>query len=433
MSIYDKASLVQIPSGVKSGTLYNVLPNTADGDFDFTRGSSATRVDKNGLIETIATGTPRLDYPLLDGVVQDCPTLLLEPARTNSIPYSEDFDNAAWTKDRLSITSNSIISPDGTLNASKLTENTENGTHRILDTILVSGTNVTYTQSVFAKSGGSGRYLRMFRGSGTYNNAVFDLENGTVVTQAGSRIINTSIENYGNGWYRCISTYTTQFSNIATYYGLQNDNTDSYQGDGTSHIYLWGAQLEEGSYPTSYIPSLTGSQTTRSADVCNGAGTAADFNDSEGVLYANIAALDDAETNNRRLGLTKNNTFEGLRIQYDNSTIGAVLYDGSTNQYSRTFTFNDLSLFAKVAFKYKASDFALWINGFEYGAQASGTTLTDGTLDDLSFDYVNGNFFRGKTKEVIVFNEALSDTDLEELTSWTSFNEMATEQLYTIE
>ena len=150
-------------------------------------------------------------------------------------------------------------------------------------------------------------------------------------------------------------------------------------------------------------------------------------------MYANIAAIDDAETNNRRLGLTKNNTFEGLRIQYNGSTIGAVLYDGSTNQYSQSFTFSKLSLFAKVAFKYKASDFALWINGFEYGAEASGNTLPEGTLNDLSFDYVNSNFFFAKTKEVIVFNEALSDTELEALTSYDSFNSMATELLFTIE
>ena len=103
MSKYDKASLVHIPSGYKSGTLYNVLPNDADGDFDFTRASTATRVDENGLIETIATGTPRLNYPLLDGVVQDNPTLLLEPSRTNTQPYSEQFDNAAWTKGNSSI------------------------------------------------------------------------------------------------------------------------------------------------------------------------------------------------------------------------------------------------------------------------------------------------------------------------------------------
>ena len=131
MSKYDKASLVHIPSGYKSGTLYNVLPNDADGDFNFTRASTATRVDENGLIETIAIGTPRLNYPLLDGVVQDNPTLLLEPQRTNLVQYSEDFSNAAgqnWSKGGSSITSNSIISPDGTLNGDKLTVDFSNST-----------------------------------------------------------------------------------------------------------------------------------------------------------------------------------------------------------------------------------------------------------------------------------------------------------------
>ena len=122
----------------------------------------------------------------------------------------------------------------------------------------------------------------------------------------------------------------------------------------------------------------------------------------------------------------------GLRIQYNGSTIGAVLYDGSTNQYTQAFTFSKLSLFAKVAFKYKASDFALWINGFEYGAQASGTTLPNGTLDDLSFDYVNGNFFFAKTKEIGVYDAVLTDAELEALTSYTSFTNMANELNLTI-
>jgi hypothetical protein len=433
MSIYDKASLVHIPSGYRSGTLYNVLPNNADGDFDFSRGSTGTRVNKDGLIETVASNTPRLDYPLLDGVVQDCPTLLLEPSRTNSIIYSEDFANSDWTKTASTITSNSIISPDGTLNASKLTEDTSNSTHRISDAIIVSGTGITYTQSIFAKSGGNGRYLRMFRGSGTYNNAVFDLENGTVVTASGNNLISVSIEKYPNGWYRCISTYTTQFSNIATYYGLQNGDTDSYQGDGTSHIYLWGAQLEEGSYATSYIPSLTGSQTTRSADVCNGA--EADFNDSEGVLYANIAALADDNTS-RRISISDGSSNPNNLVcvdmsEYTNQIIGRVR-TGNTEVAFLVATSQTQTQNNKIAVKYKVNNFALWINGFEVDTDNNGAAPIG--LNDVSFDRGNGsNDFYGKTKEVMTFNEALSDSELEALTSYDSFNEMATEQLYTIE
>ena len=119
---------------------------------------------------------------------------MLEPQRTNLLPYSEDFSNSDWTKFNSTVIANSIISPDGSLSATKLTEDTSNATHRIYDTIIVSVTGVVCTQSIFAKSDGSGRYLRMFRGSGTYNYAVFDLDNGVVFSQGGSNLISTKIE-----------------------------------------------------------------------------------------------------------------------------------------------------------------------------------------------------------------------------------------------
>ena len=124
MSIYDNAGVVQIPSGYKAGTtdnLYSVLPANGNGDFNATRGSTATRVNKDGLIESVATNVPRLDYPLIDGVVQDCPTLLLEPQRTNALQYSEEFENAYWINNGITITANQIVSPDGTQTADLLT------------------------------------------------------------------------------------------------------------------------------------------------------------------------------------------------------------------------------------------------------------------------------------------------------------------------
>ena len=77
MSLYEKISLAQIPSGYKASTLYSVIPANGDGDFNFTRSSSATRVNKDGLIETVGTNVPRLDY-----TNSECPSLLLEPQRT---------------------------------------------------------------------------------------------------------------------------------------------------------------------------------------------------------------------------------------------------------------------------------------------------------------------------------------------------------------
>ena len=436
MSKYDKASLVHIPSGYKSGTLYNVLPNDADGDFDFFRGSTATRVDKNGLIETIATGTPRLDYPLLDGVVQDNPTLLLEPQRTNLVTYSEDFSNSSWTKIAISVSTNNTSSPDGSVTADKITESATSSEQTLYyETSVTTGTK--YTLSLFVKK--SERrwfFLRFGAAFGAFTNAFawFDLENGLLGSKEAG-IDNYSIDNYGNGWYKVTATATS----IATvtgrfFYGMAtSDGVKSYTGDGTSGVFIWGAQIEQGSYPTSYIPSLTGSQTTRSADVCNGAGTAADFNDSEGVLYANIAALADDLTY-RELGISDGTTNNRVLISYTNvsNQISGSIRVGAVTQGIMNYTAPSILHINKACIRYKLNDCSLWVNGFEVAVDTS-VNMPSG-LSELAFDSGAGNDdFYGKTKEVITFNEALSDTELEALTSYRSFTEMAKGQLYTIE
>ena len=144
--MYDKASIALIPSGYKDGELYSVLPANGDGDFEHIRTSTATRVNKDGLIESIAIDTPRLDYPLTNGVVGDCPHLLLEPSRTNLITYSEDFSDSSWVNIDTTETSSATTSPDGTVNAYKLTKSAANGLIRTF--ISVSG---DYTFSVFLK------------------------------------------------------------------------------------------------------------------------------------------------------------------------------------------------------------------------------------------------------------------------------------------
>jgi len=229
MSLYTDASLIMFPSGYKEEKIYSLKPTDGSGDLTFTRASTATRVNAEGLIEGV---------------------------RTNLLTYSEQFDNAAWIKSNTTVTANIATSPDGTLNADKLVEDTSNSTHRIAQSA-ITFTGVAYTQSVFAKSDGSGRFLRMFRASGTYNFAVFDLTNGVVYAQGGSNIISTKIEAYTNGWYKCSSTFTTAFGNIASYIALQNGGLDSYLGDGTSGIYIYGAQLEASASATEYIPTTT--------------------------------------------------------------------------------------------------------------------------------------------------------------------------------
>jgi len=430
MSLYDKASLIMTPSGVKTDKLYSNKPYNGNGDFTFDRNlPTATRVNKDGYIETVAADVPRLNYPFIDGVVQDSPSLLLEPQSLNSQVYSEDL-SSGFSNGATSELSNVAISPDSTLNADKLVESNTNARHELYGaTISTSGTT---SVSFFAKAAGR-RYISVFiSGDPSSGGATFDVQDGLVSLTSGGA--DASIVNYGNGWYRCSLTSTKVGTQV--YYCLRTNgdavNIQTYQGDGTSGMYLWGFQTEIAqSYPTSYIPT-SGSAVTRSAETANGAGTSAEFNDSEGVLFAEIAAL--PETG--RIALNDGTTSNNVRFVYNSgiNRIDAILYNGS-NQAVLSYVLPIEGSFNKIAFKYKASDFSLYVDGFEVNSRTNGgTTFSVGTLSELDFDDGGGNTdFYGKTKQVAVFKTALTDSELEALTSWTSFNEMATGQEYSIQ
>ena len=433
MSKYDKASLVHIPSGYKNGTLYNVLPNDADGDFDFTRGSTATRVNKDGLIETIATGTPRLDYPLLDGVVQDNPTLLLEPSRTNRITDTEGWSGFSTVEAALS-DNTSITAPDGSATGIKTLTSSSTSQPRIeWRGIAVPSTTTTYVWSVFVKKGTT-RYVALSHFSDDTQWAVFDLDNGVIQDEAGSDAP-AKIENYGNGWYRISKGATITTGQTLNYFKLTIATPSSPSvGVSGETVNIWGFQIEIGLYLSSFIPTTTvGSITTRSADVCNGA--EADFNDSEGVLYANIAALVNDQTQ-RFISISDASEENRVSIRYHGTQSNSINFNlraANSSVIGSTFILNDITNFSKVAFKYKSIGSAIFIDGFKK-TDLTQSFVFDDNLDTLSFDRGDGGLdFYGKTKEVIAFNEALSDTELEALTSYDSFTEMATEQLYTIE
>ena len=411
MSIYDKASLVQIPSGVKSGTLYNVVPNTADGDFDASRGSTATRVNKDGLIETVAANTPRLDYPLLDGVVQDCPALLLEPSRTNLVLRSEEL-NTTWLTFRSSVTANDIVSPNGSQNAEKIIqESGQTSSGGVYQNLTLSNSTV-YTYSVFLKAGGYDFGMIRIDG-GQY--AWFDLSLGAVGSITGSG--SSSIEDFGNGWFRCSFTITTTSTTGQPHiYVTNSDGSQTLSGaDGVKGIYAWGAVVEQGSYPTSYIKT-TSSQATRSADVCNGAGTSDTFNDSEGVLFVEFSGIS-SDLTSKRITLNDGGPLNRVVLGIHNvsSQLFYFVSGGGSVPFTQAITV-ETEQFNKIALKYKSGDTALWINGVEVDTKTN--TFTISGLDELSFndDSVSSKFF-GEVKQLMVFNEALSDSELQALTT----------------
>ena len=227
---------------------------------------TGTSAAQSGILEDM----PRLDYS--GGA--SCPSLLLEPQRTNADPNAEYLANKPIVTN-VSVTTNSTTSPEGVVNASTITNNTTNGQHQLTDNTFSVTSGTDYTISLFLKYNDA-QYIRLqFGGTsfGSTNWQNFDVQNGTKGSSGGGiTSADTSIEDYGNGWYRCIVTAdaTATGSNGAFQIRiLEDDNTNhipSFAGSGLS-TYAWGAQFEQGSYPTSYIPTYGTSQ-TRSADDC---------------------------------------------------------------------------------------------------------------------------------------------------------------------
>ena len=428
MSKYDNASLVQIPSGYKSGTLYSVLPANGDGDFDFTRASIATRVNAEGLIEQVASGVPRLDYPILNGVVQSCPALLLEPARTNLIPYSSNFSNAAWVKVANTVTSASAISPDGTNNAWKFQGDGSGTTVRAYEGLDLTA-DTTHYLSVFAKKG-TNNYIRLlFSGFDGSSSGGYNLDAGTAVGD------NASIIDYGNGWYKCVlfaNITSPDVSGTLNIYVSKSDTVTPFDDTteaSNAYVYVYAAQLEAGSYATSYIPT-SGSTVARAAEVCGGAGTSAEFNDSEGVLFAEISALADDLTV-RTISISNGSSTNRVQLAFTTTSQQVqTIVSAGTVSFSSTKTIQNTLDYNKLAVKYKTDDFAFWINGFKY---AVGTGATPTGINQLRFAAGGGSSnFYGNTKQVIAFDAALTDEQLEDLTSWDSFEELAASQFYTL-
>ena len=375
--------------------------------FTTTRDSIATRVNKEGLIEVVGNDIPRIDYTdSTEGA------LLLENSATNLIPYSEDISQSSWLKINAgtgvlpSITSNYAISPDGTQNASRI----------ILDAPSVSGSNISMIRSnVSGLSNPHNSSISFYIKSNTSDNYKILAYNES---------INPIEVIANNSWQRIELSTTVSSSNDRIHLGLIDLGgilTDSY-----ADVSIWGAMLEQSSFPTSYIPT-SGSTVQRAAETANGSGNSEVFNDSQGVLFADIAALSNDGTN-RVLSLSNGGYSNSIRIQYysvSNQLEFRVISSGSAVVLQRV-TISDTTLFNKILVKYKLNDFALWANGFEILTDINGATPIG--LNEIRFDDGDGNVpFYGKTKEIGYYDTALTDAELETLTSYRSLSELVTE------
>jgi hypothetical protein len=355
--------------------------------FNYTGAGKGTRVNKEGLIEVVENDRPRIDYTdSEDGV------FLLEKAATNKIAYSEDFSELS-TGGNMTIESG-FLAPDGTLNARKITCTDNTGL------ISVGGVLANDTRTIYAKTvSGTGTAQLLSHNSNTNN--VF------TITEEWQRFELNSTPSVASNFYVI-------------------DFRDTAQT--LTEVILWGAQSEANTHATSYIPTQ-GTIQTRVAETANGSGNSEVFNDSEGVLFADISALANDGTY-RFLSVSAGAYANSIRIGYftTSNVIEFRVVAGGIPQTQPTHTLSDTTIPTKVAGKYKQNDFALWVNGFKVDADTNGNTPSG--LSELAFDDGNNSSnspFYGKTKEIGYYDTVLTDLELETLTSYRSWLSMVNE------
>ena len=295
-------SLLIVPARFKTGKLYSQIP-TANGDFTVTRNTEARRFDSAGLVASVASGIPRLDY-YTSGGVTGCPALLVEPAATNLCRYSEQFNTvtSGWTANGLqTITGNTTatLDPAGGNTADIIVATSGSAEHSLSTAAnnlgsVTSGTTLTW--SVFAKAtNAASGFVQIFLGGFAFSPANsfanFQLTgNGAITTGTYS---SASIQPFGNGWYRCSMTTTAAASGtpgaaITPILASGTARSGVFAGNGVDGVYLWGAQLETGSVATSYIPTTTGTG-SRSADVVSVSGAVSGaIGQTEGTIYMEV-------------------------------------------------------------------------------------------------------------------------------------------------
>jgi hypothetical protein len=346
--------------------------------------------------------------------------LLIEEQRTNLVTYSEAFDNAAWTKTNSSITANTIVAPDGELTADTLQDTSDvSATAHIAQSQSISLTSGTaYTISVYAKAGALPGLAFIFPSTGFTSslNARFNISTGVVAsTDAG--ITSATITNVGNGWYRCTATATAT-STVTGNFQIRtaNASTSFYQGTGTGTIYIWGAQLEAGAFPTSYIATVA-SQVTRSADAASmtGANFSSWYRADEGTLYAEATSGNSTNDSGRIASINDNTSNNRVEVLYSSaSQAQAILSSNNVTQASLTETVTKTNS-NKTAFAYKVNDTNASFN--------SSVETTDTSCDvpvvfqiNIGARSGNSNPINGTIKKLAYYPKRLANAELQALT-----------------
>jgi hypothetical protein len=348
---------------------------TLDSKITFTRASSGTFVGSDGVLQTAATDVPRFDHNPTTG---ESLGLLVEEARTNLLVRSEEFNFASWNSlpGARTVTANQIVAPDGTTTADLVTADGTTASHSVSQSLTLSA--LPYSYSVFAKAG-TNNFLQL-RAFAAFGNLVanFNLATGVVGTASGT--VTSSIQAYSNGWYRCtmVFTPTAATSSVGMFIVSSASAPSAEINSLSTSVYLWGAQLEAGAFPTSYIPTTTAAA-TRSADVASitGANFSSWYRQDEGTMFAEyllpslldgtVFSFDDGTNDNR------------WQMRYRNSTgvnQGRYRFVSSSGSFDLTSSAAapNVNTGSKSAYVMKSGD-QTWVTNAIQGTQGTQSTV----------------------------------------------------------
>jgi hypothetical protein len=377
--------------------------------FNFTRSTSGTRVNKDGLIEMVTNNKPRIDF-----LNDSNGALLLEPERTNLVTTSEDFVSNDWfnSKARVTLEDNSTIAPDGNLNATKLISTNENNSHYIRRGTSDYSDAVTRTFSVYLKYGNEQKEITVLYQN---KNVIVQFNSNGILSHVSNTASFYKIEDYGNGWYKVIISDTVSGGNFL-YSGIYTENNQ----DGTSFFYIWGAQLEVGSYATSYIPTQ-GATATRVAETCIQTPPSGIIGQTEGTMYFDGYFGDEVT---EIYLFTQSSTGIGVSdsMYLQKSGASSVKFIGrdASTQWDIIGGSFSIGQKIKIAAAYKNNDVVLYINGLQIGTDsvASIPTISNIKIGGYPAQPSVSSYFLSKPIESTqLYNTRLSNAELQALTT----------------
>jgi len=392
------------------------LDNGTGPAITFTRASDATFFDANGTLQTAGTNVPRFDHDPATGASRG---LLIEEARTNLFERSAELDNAYWNKTRATVTANDQVSPDGGTNAEKVTANATNANGSHVNKAVTITSAATVSVSAFFKKGSNDHALILVGDAGA--NAArqwFNLDTGAVASSntAGTGWAKSSatITSVGNGWYRCVFVVTTTGTTAqGVFYPAVSADLGFSATDVSTFGYIWGAQLEQGAFATSYIPTTTAAA-TRAADSAVVTPVSSFYNATEGTLFT--AFRPRVVTGTRTLSAFDNDTEdEQVRLRNVDTDPRLTVNDGGVEQANIDAGTVAAATDYRLAGAFKLDDFAASLNG------ASVATDTTGTMPTITHLRIGnskaGNIYNGAIARIAYWPKRLTNTLLEQLTT----------------